>query len=127
VPAPTAAELQALVQQIAARIGKVLEQQGLLERDMENAWLATLGESGALDDLIGHSITYRIAVGPRTGQKLFTLQSVPAQAEESEQQGDGRGAANAGGFSLHAPAEDGPESAAGRAATGGAGAATRHV
>jgi len=43
--------------------------------DMENAWLATLGESGPLDDLIGHSITYRIAVGPRTGQELFTLQS----------------------------------------------------
>jgi len=75
VPAPTGAELQELVQQIAARIGRVLEQRGLIERDMENAWLAMQGESGPLDDLIGHSTTYRIAVGPRTGQKLFTLQS----------------------------------------------------
>ena len=59
------------------------------------------GESGPLDDLIGHSITYRIAVGPRAGQKLFTLQTVPPR-EEPEQQGDPRGAAKAGGFSLHA-------------------------
>ena len=102
VPAPTGTELQELVQQIAARIGKVLEQRGLIERDMQNAWLAMQGEGGPLDDLIGHSITYRIAVGPRAGQKLFTLQTVPAREPESEQQGDGRGAANADGFSLHA-------------------------
>jgi ribosomal protein S27E len=101
VPSPTGAELQALVQQIAARIGRVREQRGLIERDMQNAWLAMQGEGGALDDLIGYSITYRIAVGPRTGQKLFTLQTVPAR-EEPEQQGEHRGAANAGGFSLHA-------------------------
>jgi hypothetical protein len=65
VPAPTGTELQELVQRIAARIGKVLEQRGFIERDMENAWLAMQGEGGALDDLIGHSITYRIAVGMR--------------------------------------------------------------
>jgi len=41
-------------------------------------------------------------VGPRAGQKLFTLQSVPAREPESEQQGDGRSAAKARGFSLHA-------------------------
>jgi hypothetical protein len=59
--------------------------------------------AGPLDDLIGHSITYRIAVGPRAGQKLFTLQTLPASAvPEAEQQGDHRGAAQAGGFSLHA-------------------------
>jgi hypothetical protein len=46
VSAPTAAELQELVQRIAERIGKVLEQRGLVERDMENAWLATQGEGG---------------------------------------------------------------------------------
>jgi hypothetical protein len=90
------------VQQIAERIGAVLEQEGLIERDMENAWLAMQGEGGPLDDLIGHSITYRIAVGPKAGQRLFTLQTVPAKEPEPEQQGDHRGAANAGGFSLHA-------------------------
>jgi hypothetical protein len=79
----------------------MLERRGLIERDIENAWLASTGESGPLDDLIGHCITYRIAVGPRAGQKLFTLQTLPAR-EEVDQQGDHRGAANAGGFSLHA-------------------------
>ena len=91
------------MQQIAARIGKLLEKRGLIERDLENAWLTVDGPGGALDDLIGHSITYRIAVGPRAGQKLFTLQTLPAGAvPEAEQQGDHRGAAQAGGFSLHA-------------------------
>jgi len=106
VPAPTGAELQELVQQIATRIGKVLEQRGLVERDMHSAWLAAQGEGGPLDDLIGHSIANRIAVGvgTRAGQKLFTLQTIPAR-EEAEQQGDGRCAANAGGFSLHAGAD----------------------
>jgi len=52
----------------------------LIERDIENAWLASDNEAGPLDDLIGHSITYRIAVGPRAGEKLFTLQTVPACA-----------------------------------------------
>ena len=56
--------------------------------------------AGALDDLIGHSITYRIAVGPRTGQKLFTLQTRPGRPPELEV--DPNGAARAGGFSLHA-------------------------
>ena len=55
-------------------------------------------QAGSLDDLIGHSITYRIAVGPRAGQKVFTLQTVPAHGE-----GEGHNdAALAGGFSLHA-------------------------
>jgi hypothetical protein len=72
---------------------------------MENAWLATQGEGGPLDDFMGHSITFRVAVGTRAGQKLFMLQTVPAREPEFEQQGEHRGAANAGGFSLHAEIE----------------------
>jgi hypothetical protein len=78
----------------------VLERRGLIERDVENAWLAANSEAGALDDLIGHSITYRIAVGSRAGQKLFTLQLLSARPPEEA--GDPSGAARAGGFSLHA-------------------------
>ena len=66
-----------MVEQIGAQVGQVLERRGLIERDIENAWLAGDFQAGPLDDLIGHSITYRIAVGPRAGQKLFTLQTVP--------------------------------------------------
>jgi hypothetical protein len=66
-----------LVEQIAARVGQVLKRRGVIERDIENAWLAGDFQAGPLDDLIGHSITYRIAVGPRAGQNLFALQTVP--------------------------------------------------
>jgi Putative transposase len=100
VAAPGLSELQVLVEQIASRIGCVLERRGLVERDMENAWLASTGEAGPLDDLIGHSITYRIAVGPRAGQKLFTLQTVSPRLQGLE--GEPNGAARAGRFSLHA-------------------------
>ena len=65
--------------EIAGRIGRALERRGLVERDLENAWLATDTQAGPLDDLLGHSITYRIAVGPRAGQKLFTLQTASGQ------------------------------------------------
>jgi hypothetical protein len=63
---PGAGELQALVQQMAERIGQLLEKRGLIERDAQSAWLS--GESvqaGSLDELIGHCITWRIAAGQR--------------------------------------------------------------
>jgi hypothetical protein len=61
-----------LTHTIAHRVGRFLERQGLLERDAENSYLA----SDAVDDdpmtpLLGHSITYRIAVGPQAGRKVF--------------------------------------------------------
>ena len=98
LPAPRRTELQALVEQIAARVGRLLEKRGVVERDTEHAWLTRDGEAGVLDDLIGPSITYRIALGPRAGQKLFTLQTLPARPETD----DHRSVATAGGFSLHA-------------------------
>ncbi|MCE2948453.1 MAG: transposase [bacterium] len=72
VRSPGAGELQALVQQMAERIGRLLEKRGLIERDAQSAWLS--GEpvqaglrTGSLDELIGHCITWRIAAGPRAG------------------------------------------------------------
>ena len=50
-----------------------------------------------MDDVIGHSITYRVAVGPRAGQKVFSLQTVPARGDEPR-----KGVAQYAGFSLHA-------------------------
>jgi hypothetical protein len=83
---PRQEELQALVGRLAERIGHALERQGLLARDTENSYLE-LGPDigGPLDDLTGHSIKYRVAVGPRAGQKVFSLQTVPARAEEPRQ------------------------------------------
>jgi hypothetical protein len=51
-----------------------------------------------MDDLLGHSITYRVAMGPRAGQKVFTLQVLPAEAPEEPT----KGVTQAAGFSLHA-------------------------
>lgn len=72
---------------------------GVLVRDCENCYLALDPSDGAaIDDLLGHSITYRIAIGPREGQKVFTLQTVPPAEERSADDQ----VAQASGFSLHA-------------------------
>jgi len=34
-----------------------------------------------MDQLRGHSITYRIAVGPQQGRKVFTLQTLPDERD----------------------------------------------
>jgi len=47
--------------------------------------------------LLGHSITYRIAVGPQAGRKVFTLQTQPGSGNPFD---DGIG--KVAGFSLHA-------------------------
>ncbi len=98
VKAPTSAELTRLAQTLAQRIGRFLERQGLLERDAENCYLAGEGvDAEPMDQLLGHSITYRIAVGPQQGRKVFTLQTLPAGDEPF---GDSVG--QVAGFSLHA-------------------------
>ena len=53
VPEPGPQDLQILVEHIAERICRTLEKQGLIERDMENAWLADFSQAGPLDDLVG--------------------------------------------------------------------------
>ncbi|MBA3564840.1 MAG: transposase, partial [Gammaproteobacteria bacterium] len=98
VPAPSTDELKDLVQQIAARVGRSLEQAGLITRDIENCYLAfDPGAEAPIHALIGHSITYRIATGPREGQKVFTLKTLPADPDRSSAH-----LAENSGFSLHA-------------------------
>jgi hypothetical protein len=98
VRAPGRTELDALLEKISRRVGRYLERAGLLVRDLENSYL-TLESAAttAMDDLLGHSVTYRIAVGPRAGRKAFTLQTLPPSAEER----DDNALAKAAGFSLH--------------------------
>ena len=95
---PRQEELQTLVERIAERIGRALERQGILARDVESSYLELdTAAGGTLDDLIGHSITYRVAVGARAGQKVYSLQTVPAREDEPR-----KGVAQYAGFSLHA-------------------------
>ncbi len=97
---PTTAELEALLGTIVRRIARHLERRGLLVRDAENDYLsAEPGEEDGLAALVGHSITYRIAVGPNEGRKAFTLQTLAAALTAPA--GDERLARHSG-FSLHA-------------------------
>jgi len=98
VKAPTTIELTELMHTIAERVGGFLQRQGLLERDGETHYLATEAvDEGSMDQLIGHSITYRIAVGPQAGRKVFTLQTLPASEEPFDDP-----VGQVAGFSLHA-------------------------
>ncbi|WP_230537344.1 transposase, partial [Teredinibacter turnerae] len=100
VDAPTASELNTLVAAISQRVVGHLERQGLLVRDDESSYLALdLQDDDAMNQLQEHSITYRIAVGPQQGRKVFTLQTIPSWED------DDFGTNQVGkiaGFSLHA-------------------------
>ena len=95
VKAPTRETVIQLTHMLADRIGRFLERQGLLERDCENGHLSEDAlDEDPMNPLLGHSITYRIAVGPHTGRKVFSLQTLPSSDEP--------GADKVAGFSLHA-------------------------
>ena len=50
-------------------------------RDFEHSFLTVdTPDRAGFEDLSGHSITYRIALGSHQGRKAFTLQTVPAVA-----------------------------------------------
>ena len=103
VKAPTQEELLHLVHMLSHRVAQFLERRGLLERDVENSYLVfEQQEEDVMQQLYGHSVTYRIAVGPHQGRKVFTLQTLPPVAD-----GDDSGqAAKVAGFSLHAGVVD---------------------
>ena len=98
IKSPTREALAKLSQTIAKRIARFLERWGLLVCDAGHSCLS----SSVIDDeydrmhrLHGSSVTYRIAVGPRQGCNVFTLQTLPAS--DPEEQGG-----MVDGFSLHA-------------------------
>ena len=91
---PTFPQLSQLAYTIAHRVAR------LLERDTEQLDLRdVLDEDDPMPDLVGHSITYRNAVGPHRGRKVYTLQTMPTCDEGDWAAGD---PGNVAGFSLHA-------------------------
>jgi hypothetical protein len=102
VKAPSHAELIALAHQLSHRVGRYLERQGLLSRDLENAYLAfDLDESNPMPHLQSSSIQYRIAMGSQQGRKAFQLQTVAAAHAENASSVSSF-VAKVSGFSLHA-------------------------
>jgi len=70
--APNQQELAILVHSISHRVARYLERQGILERDEENSYLQLDGiDEDPMQQLIGCSVSYRIAVGPQQGRKVF--------------------------------------------------------
>jgi ribosomal protein S27E len=98
IKAPSHSDMVALVHIISQRIARYLEKVGLLERDMEDSFLNfPVDDEDSLLALQGASVSYWIAMGPQQGQKVFTLQTLPASIE-----GEYGQLANTSGFSLHA-------------------------
>jgi hypothetical protein len=98
IKAPCHNDMVELVHTISHRIAKYLEKVGLVQRDMENSYLnLPIDDEDSLLQLQGASVSYRIAMGPQQGQKVFTLQTLPASTE-----GEYGQLANTSGFSLHA-------------------------
>jgi hypothetical protein len=98
IKAPCHNDMVELVHTISHRIAKYLEKVGLVQRDMENSYLnLPIDDEDSLLQLQGASVSYRIAMGPQQGQKVFTLQTLPASNK-----GEYGQLANISGFSLHA-------------------------
>jgi hypothetical protein len=67
-------ELAILVHSISHRVARYLEHQGILERDEENSYLQLDGiDEDPMQQLIGCSVSYRIAVRPQQGRKVFSF------------------------------------------------------
>ena len=100
IPRPGSTELNKLVHTISQRIARHLERHGYLTQDEEISSLSLdLEENDSMHQLQNHSITYRIAVGPKRGRKVFSLQTLPCTGEEEP--GNNR-VGYTRGFSLHA-------------------------
>ena len=68
IKAPTAAALAQLVHTLSERLARHLERRGWWVRDDEHEFLTlSASDDSTLDELRGHSITYRIALGPHAG------------------------------------------------------------
>ena len=102
--APTGDELQALLAKIIRRILKCLTRQGYLIEEEGMSYLADTDADHALTPLQAASCSYRIALGPRAGQKVLSLQTVPSRAAPSSKAlcANAHGFSRTGDKSLHA-------------------------
>ena len=96
--APTDDELAGLLDQIVARLMKLLTRTGHLVEEQGMTYLADTDTEDPLATLQAASCTYRIALGPRAGQKLLSLRTVAGRDEKPGKVL----CADAHGFSLHA-------------------------
>jgi ribosomal protein S27E len=75
--APSIEALQTLLAKIITRLIRLLTRQGLLIEEQGTRYLAEVEADRALTPLQAASCTYRIALGPRAGHKVLSLQPAP--------------------------------------------------
>ena len=102
VPAPTNEALQAVLHKIITRTMKLLTRRGVLVEEQGQAYLADTDtdsdEARVLRPLQAAACIYRIAFGPRAGQKVLTVQGVKPKDADFKQ----ALCADSNGLSLHA-------------------------
>jgi hypothetical protein len=96
--APSRDELAGLLDKIIARLLKRLTRSGHLVEEEGMRYLADIDPNSPLTPLQAASCSYRIALGPRAGQKVLGLRTVPGRDEKPT----APLCADAHGFSLHA-------------------------
>ncbi len=102
IPAPTTEQLQAVLTRIITRLLKALTRNGALtEEDTEPPYLTNPDADAALAPLHAAACTYRIALGPRAGQKVLTWKD-PSLRLANHETPQHKGCVRAQGFSLHA-------------------------
>jgi hypothetical protein len=79
VRAPTSVQLHALLARIIKRLMRLLTRLGYLIEEQGRTYLADTDPDSALGPLQSAACTYRIALGPRAGQKVLSLQTVSTQ------------------------------------------------
>ncbi len=94
VAAPSTEEMARLVKRIAKRVMKLLTRRGYLIEEEDVAYLKEEGEE-ALEPLQAAACSYRIALGPRRGKKVWAIKMAEAQEESTR-------CVKFNGFSLHA-------------------------
>ena len=102
LPALTDEALQSVLHEIITRILKLLTRRGALVEEQGSTYMADhdadSDDARTLRPLQAAACTYRIAFGPRAGQKVLTLQGAMPRDAGFEQ----ALCANLSGFSLHA-------------------------
>ena len=113
VPEPTDEALQAVLHKIITRTMKLLTRRGVLVEEESSTYMADsdgdsdgdLDEARVLRPLQAAACTYRIAFGPRAGQKVLTVQGAMPRAGDFKQ----TLCADVDGFSLHAAVRSGAD------------------
>jgi hypothetical protein len=101
--APTTNELEGMLVKIITRLMRMLTRSGYLVEEEGMSYLADIEVDNPLRSLQAAACTYRVAYGPRAGQKVLCLQTVSRRREYAAP----ALCANAHGFSLHAGVRSG--------------------